>query len=201
MNDDHFDKVYKVRDEAETRDLYDDWAATYESAVKDEGYATPGRCAAALHAFMPDPDAPVLDFGCGTGLSGLALRLAGFNTLDGVDLSPGMLDLAREKGIYRHLDVIEPNSKVPDGYAAVAAIGVIGVGAAPLAALERIFDALASGAKCVFSFNDHTLEDPAFAARVDAVIAEGRFRELFREHGPHLPGKNINATVYVLEKT
>ncbi|MGP6088299.1 class I SAM-dependent DNA methyltransferase [Antarctobacter jejuensis] len=201
MSDDPFEKVYRARNEEETRVLYDDWAATYENSVAAEGYATPGRCAAALHAVMADTEQPILDFGCGTGLSGLALRLAGFTTIDGVDLSPGMLERAREKGLYRKLTQIEPESSVPQGYAAIAAIGVIGAGAAPLAALDRIFDAMEAGAKCVFSFNDHTLEDPSFAGRVDSVIAEGRFRELFREHGDHLPGKNMKSTVYILEKT
>lgn len=201
MTEDHFDKVYRARNEEETRALYDDWANSYDAAVGAEGYATPGRCAAALHAVIPDADLPILDFGCGTGLSGLALRLAGFTTIDGVDLSDGMLDIARDKDLYRSLTRIEPDSAVPGGYAAIAAIGVIGAGAAPLVALDRIFDALAPGGKCVFSFNDHTLQDPAFENRVDAVIAEGRFRELFREHGEHLPGKNMKSTVYVIEKT
>ncbi|SMX36273.1 class I SAM-dependent DNA methyltransferase [Maliponia aquimaris] len=200
MSDPYFDKVYKARSEEETRALYDGWAATYEQAMADEGYATPGRCAQALRALMPDSAAPILDFGCGSGLSGLALRLAGFSVIDGVDLSPGMLDRARDKGVYRSLAPIGPGDPVPEGYAAIAAIGVIGAGAAPLAALDRIFDALAPGAKCVFSFNDHTLEDPAFEGRIDALIADGTLRQLFREHGPHLPGKNIGSTVYVLEK-
>lgn len=200
MSDDHFEKVYKARNEAETRALYDDWAKTYEASVEAEGYATPGRCAAALHAFVTNPDAPILDFGCGTGLSGLALRLAGFTTIDGVDLSPGMLEKAGEKNIYRKLTAIDPDQPVPGGYAAIAAIGVIGLGAAPLSALQRIFDALDTGEKCVFSFNDHTLEDPQFQGCVDTVLAEGRFRELFREHGDHLPGLDMKSTVYVLEK-
>lgn len=200
MSDPYFDKVYKARTEDETRDLYDAWAATYEQSVEGEGYATPKRCAEALHATLGQPDAPVLDFGCGTGLSGIALRLAGFTTLDGVDLSPGMLEQAREKDIYRNLTPIRPDDPVPAGYAAIAAIGVIGAGAAPLAALDRIFDALAPGAQCVFSFNDHTLEDPSFEALVDRRIAEGHIRQLFREHGDHLPGKNMKSTVYVIEK-
>ena len=39
------DKAYQARDAAATRDLYDDWAASYEAEVGDLGYATPGRCA------------------------------------------------------------------------------------------------------------------------------------------------------------
>ena len=200
MSNPYFDKVYQASTDTETRALYDAWAETYEQAVQDEGYATPGRCAEALYASMGNANAPVLDFGCGTGLSGLALRLAGFSVIDGVDLSEGMLQHAQEKGVYRNLTLIGPGDAVPRGYAGIAAIGVIGAGAAPLAALERIFDALDPGAKSVFSFNDHTLKDLAFEALVDARISDGTIRQLFREHGPHLPGKNMKSTVYVIEK-
>lgn len=200
MSDLYFDKVYQARSKDETRELYDAWAATYEQSVQGEGYATPRRCAEALHTTLGDAQASVLDFGCGTGLSGIALRLAGFTVIDGIDLSPGMLDRAREKEVYRTLTAIGPDDPVPAGYAAVAAIGVIGAGAAPLEALDRIFAALDPGAQCVFSFNDHTLEDPTFEALVDRRIAEGQLRQLFREHGDHLPGMNMNSTVYVVEK-
>lgn len=200
MSDPFFDKDYKAPSEEETRDLYDAKAASYERAMADEGYVTPRRCAEALHALLPHSAAPILDFGCGSGLSGLVLRLAGFTRIDGVDLSPGMPALAREKSVYRSLAGIGPADPLPAGYAAIAAIGMIGVGAAPLTALDRIFDALAPGALCVFSFNDHTLEDPTFESRVGGLVADGTLRQLFREHGPHLPGKGINSTVYTVEK-
>jgi hypothetical protein len=62
--------------------------------VTGAGYATPARLAEALAAHVPDRTAPLLDFGCGTGLSGQALRAAGFTTLDGTDITPGMLEKA-----------------------------------------------------------------------------------------------------------
>ena len=45
----------------------------------------------ALAQTMNVHDALILDFGCGTGLSGLALRAAGVQVIDGCDLSEGML--------------------------------------------------------------------------------------------------------------
>jgi len=44
----------------------------------------------------------ILDLGCGTGLSGGLFRRHA-NRLDGVDLSPAMLDRARERGVYDSL--------------------------------------------------------------------------------------------------
>jgi predicted TPR repeat methyltransferase len=45
-----------------------------------------------------------IDFGCGSGVLGIALRESGLRRpLDGLDLSPVMLALARASGCYRHL--------------------------------------------------------------------------------------------------
>lgn len=203
MSSDFLSKAYTARDAAGTRTLYDDWAASYESEVADNGYATPRRCAEALAAHMPDPDAAILDFGCGTGLSGLALRAAGFSTLDGMDLSADMLRQAETKGIYRRTILTEPDVPPaidPGAYAAIAAIGVIGAGAAPIAIFDRLMAALDPGGRLVWSFNDHALEDPANEAKLNEHLDTGSAHLLFREHGDHLPGIGIGSNVYVVEK-
>jgi predicted TPR repeat methyltransferase len=48
----------------------------------------------------------VLDLGCGTGLAGAALRPYS-EWLCGIDLSPGMLEQARAKGLYDKLEVTD----------------------------------------------------------------------------------------------
>lgn len=183
--------------------FYDTWADTYEAEVGENGYVTPTRCAKALAAHMPDKSAPVLDFGCGTGLSGLALRAEGIATLDGMDLSAEMLAKARAKGIYRDLKQIPDDAPPPfaaGDYAAIAAIGVIGPGAAPLDVFDVLLNKLATGGLFVLSFNDHALEDPAYAAKITECVDKGLLRVLEQEHGPHLPARNINSTVYLTEK-
>ncbi|GHF56515.1 class I SAM-dependent DNA methyltransferase [Seohaeicola zhoushanensis] len=198
------DKVYSARDAEGTRRLYDAWAETYEAEISENGYATPGRCAAALAAHMTELSAPVLDFGCGTGLSGLALKLAGLTTIDGVDLSADMLKRAEAKGIYRALRQVEagaPLGHAPGTYAAIAAIGVIGAGAAPVSVFDLLMEGLAPGGLVVLSFNDHALEDPANEGKLDDWTGSGRAILRAREYGPHLPGIGLNSNVYVLEKT
>lgn len=204
MSNGFLDKAYRARDAASTRQLYDDWAESYETEVAENGYATPGRCAAALAAHIPDLSRPILDFGCGTGLSGLALKLAGFETIDGVDLSADMLAQAKTKGIYRALGQIEAGTDLPHrpgSYAAITAIGVIGAGAAPISVFDTLMAGLAAGGFLVLSFNDHALEDPANEARIEAYVNADRARLLFKEHGDHLPGIGLKSNVYVLEKT
>ena len=203
MTDTFLDKVYDARDAASTRKLYDDWSGSYDSEVTGQGYATPGRCAAALASFTDDFTAPILDFGCGTGLSGDALTAAGFKTIDGLDLSQEMIDQAAQKGIYRSLNRIDADGTLafaPGTYSAIAAIGVIGAGAAPVSMFHVLMNALASGGKLVFSYNDHALEDPAYEAALCEWVDCGAATLLFREHGPHLPGIDLKSNVYVVEK-
>lgn len=203
MADGFLSKVYTARTPEETRALYDDWSSTYEAEIGANGYATPTRCAAALLRYSDDPTAPVLDFGCGTGLSGAALSNAGFSTIDGVDLSADMLERAHAKQIYRSLWQIaageSPVYKIGD-YAAITAVGVIGAGAAPASTFDLLMKGLALGGKLVLSFNDHALKDTAYEGRISEWTDCGAARVLFRETGPHLPGINVNSTVYVIEK-
>ncbi|MCP4820576.1 MAG: methyltransferase domain-containing protein [Shimia sp.] len=183
--------------------FYDKWAATYEAEVGENGYVTPTRCARLLAAHLPDLSAPVLDFGCGTGLSGLALRAEGLSALDGMDLSSEMLTKAYGKGIYRALQQIPDNAPPPfeaGDYAAIAAIGVIGPGAAPLDVFDTLTAKLTPGALLVLSFNDHALQDPTYEAKIATHVDNGTLRVLEQEHGQHLPARNINSTVYLTEK-
>lgn len=200
MNDSFLDRAYAERDGDGTIDLYDAWSATYEAEVAANGYVTPARCAEALAQFTEDLTAPVLDFGCGTGLSGLALRLAGFATIDGVDISAQMLEKAKAKGVYRSLTQVAPDDDLPDGSAAICAVGAIGTGAAPISALDKIMHALPQNGKFVFSFNDHALADTSNTGRLNEWLDCGAARLLFCEYGDHLPGMDLKSNVYVVEK-
>jgi predicted TPR repeat methyltransferase len=58
--------------------------------------------------------ARALDLGCGTGLSGQAIR-ARVERLVGVDVSPGMLALAEKRGIYDELRCADLHAYLGDG--------------------------------------------------------------------------------------
>lgn len=201
MTEKFLDQAYETP--GDTRDLYAAWAKSYDAELGDNGYATPERCAKALRSYSADLDLPVLDFGCGTGLSGLALKLQGFTLLDGVDVSANMLKGAEEKQLYRKLTLIEPGAELPHkqgAYAAITCIGVIGVGAAPVSVFDQVMQGLAKGGLTVLSLNDHALADPSFEAKIDSYVDSAQARLLFKEHGPHIPGIGLNSNVYVLEK-
>lgn len=199
----HLSRAYGQRTATETQTFYSDWAATYDAEVLENGYATPKRCATALAGFTPDKDLAILDIGCGTGLSGKHLSEVGFTRIDGCDLNSEMLKAAKTRNIYDKLTQVTPDNPFPfesGAYDAISAVGVIGMGAAPVELLYTLFQNLESGGMAVFSFNDHTLADPAFECCVMNHMDCGAFELLFKEHGPHLPGQNIKSTVYVMRK-
>jgi predicted TPR repeat methyltransferase len=84
---------------------FDGFAESFESTLNERlHYQAPQLCADLLAEIMPAPSRQyvVLDAGCGTGLCG-PLLAPWSNTLAGVDLSRGMLDLAQTKGVYQDL--------------------------------------------------------------------------------------------------
>lgn len=187
----------------DSRTLYTQWSQTYDSEVLENGYVTPLRVADALDRHVADKTTDLLDYGCGTGLSGQALQNVGFTSIDGVDVTAAMIDLAHEKAIYRNLSVFSPQDGPnisPGAYRVITAIGVIGAGAAPLAVFDTIMELLPVGGKFAFSFNDHTLEDPAYEDKVWDYTRTGRAQLVFCEYGPHLPGKDMNSNVYIIVK-
>jgi predicted TPR repeat methyltransferase len=198
MTEKYLKGVYGLTGETEVRDYYDRWARTYDAELAENGYATPARCAKALKEAGVLPDAHLLDMGCGTGLSGVAFAAAGFTTIDGCDLSEGMLAEARARGLYRALYLADA---LPDTmYDAVAAVGVIGAGAGPPELLDTCMAHLKPGGHFVFSFNDRALSVPEYPARLAAVTEGGAARIVHEERGDHLPGMDIKCVVYVLEK-
>src|SRR5262245_26441538 len=81
---------------------YDEWARTYEATVAtglDQHLLPRIRSVdwAAIDA--------AADLACGTGRTGVWLKAYGIGTVDGVDISPEMLALAKQKGIYRRLEL------------------------------------------------------------------------------------------------
>ena len=76
--DGFFDHAYDISTSEETLEHYARFAEVYDEEVTREGYVQPVRTVEMLRRFEPPADASILDVGCGTGLSGVALRDAGF---------------------------------------------------------------------------------------------------------------------------
>ena len=89
--------------DAYIRHTFDNFAQTFDVKLRGLEYRAPQLVFEALQiSFELTQTMAVLDAGCGTGLCGSLLRPL-IRHLEGVDLSPEMLNRAREKGDYDEL--------------------------------------------------------------------------------------------------
>lgn len=196
--------LWQARSLADTQTLYADWAADYDADMGATGYATPVRLALALRQAGANVAKPVLDYGCGTGLCGLALKSVGFDVVDGTDISPQMLAQAEAKGAYRQVWLSQVGSMghIHAGdYPILTACGVVSLGAAPAEVLDMLVGALGPAGLLAFSYNDATLQDASYMDTLNRILTSGQVEKVFEDYGPHLPAKNMQSMVYVLQKT
>jgi SAM-dependent methyltransferase len=83
----------------DVRTGYGEWVATYEDTVED----TMDIALLDVLREVAWSGAVVADLGCGTGRTGTWMRDHGVEAIDGVDLTPEMLERARARGVYRRL--------------------------------------------------------------------------------------------------
>jgi len=90
------------------RGLFDGFSHHYDDTMLNKldyrGHLHVRAMAERVRPRMKPPPWRILDLGCGTGLVGVAFRdLAAGSLLDGIDISPRMLEAARARGIYSGL--------------------------------------------------------------------------------------------------
>ena len=171
--------VYSAQDNRELAERYDQWAKEYDSDLdRDFGWLAPRR-ATEVFANYVSKNARVLDAGTGTGLVGEALSVLGYRDLVAMDLSPGMLEEASKKGLYRefHQMVMGEPLDFPSGsFDAVISVGVLTVGHAPASSLDELVRITRSGGYVVFTLRPDVYQDSGFKEKQDALAAAGKWR-------------------------
>ena len=121
------DDAYSLKTPEDNKNLYAKWAATYETDfVANAGYQHPQVISELFNSQVPEVKS-VVDIGTGTGLVGKYLKsLRPQIDIDGIDISPEMLAVAANKGVYRNLyvrDLTEPVNETAAPYDALITIG------------------------------------------------------------------------------
>jgi len=199
-----YERAYSL-EEHETKDFYSAWAATYdEELIYGRGYAMPVRCRAAFATYVTDRTTPVIDLGCGTGLLGRELAGLGFETIDGIDYSPEMIERARATGIYRELwnaDLNDPLDIVDGAYGAVAAMGVFSFGHVNAEALDEMCRIITPGGTLIIGVNEVFVDENTLVPKLERLEADGAISLEVREHGAHMPASGVNGWVFVATRT
>lgn len=174
------DKLYAAASTAELIGEYDRVAGAYDSALLDGHAWCAPRIVAHVAAWLLPRDSRVLDAACGTGLVGDVLRELGFEALHGLDLSAGMLEVARAKGTYAATTLAALGDPLPFADGAFDAFTVCGAFTprhAPPASLAELVRVTRPGGYAIFTLR---ADDPApgFDEAIAALTGAGRWRLL-----------------------
>ena len=183
------ERAYALDGDEQSRALYRDWAETYdETMLQGLQYLSPQTVARLLADHLADRAAVVLDIGCGTGLLGQELAGHGFRTLDGLDMSPEMMQVAQRRGIYRHLitaDLNQPLALADASYDGMSCCGTFTHGHVGAGCLDELFRVLKPGAPFAFTVKREVFESLGFRDRLAALVQAGRIRALYLAHDRH----------------
>ena len=138
--------------------------------------------AAAFVRYVPADTAPILDAGCGGGIQAEPLMMLGYGPIVGIDLSVGMLEVARSKKLYSELQqtTLGETLEFPDGqFGAVISSGTITPKHAPPHSFEELIRVARPGAPIIFSLRDDPLQEPEYPAMLDKLENEGRWEPVF----------------------
>ncbi len=171
--------VYNAKDSQEAATLYDNWAEDYEQSILSWGYSTPAVTAWFFGRYVRPKDGAVLDAGAGTGIMGQVLAPHGYHGLVGIDISDRMLELAREKGVYRELRQMELGGRLDlpsDAFAAVVSTGAFAAGHAPPESFEELIRVTKPGGYLIFSVRTDVYVDGGFKDKQEALEREEKWQ-------------------------
>ncbi|UVC16452.1 class I SAM-dependent DNA methyltransferase [Mesorhizobium onobrychidis] len=159
------ESVYTADTPEALAQAYAAWAAAYDSETASLGYLLPFLIAAWVARHVPSGEGPLLDAGCGTGLSGPSLKALGYQDIAGLDLSDEMLDIAGSRQAYSELKQAMLGGPLPwpDGYfRAFFSTGVFTISHAPASGLHELVRITKKGGHAIFTVRDQVFESGGF---------------------------------------
>ena len=195
-------KNYANLSSDEQKEVYRKWAPTYDHELIEEfGYVAPQHAVSLFSRLVADRSKPILDMGCGTGLAGQLLAEAGYQHIDGIDLSPEMLDKARTLEIYRVLleGDLSTDLDIPRIYQAVICVGVFSHKPNQPDQAAKLLDYLLPDGLLVTTVNGKGWHDLGW----DKLLEDSRRRHGFSiesvEDIPYLAKQGIGGKLLVLK--
>lgn len=186
------------------RDFYKNWSDSYDSdLLLDIGYVAPQITAEALCRRVSDT-ATILDAGCGTGLVGIELIKRKPNlSVDGIDLTPEMLEVSRRKEVYRKLSEADMSARLEDidddSYDGVVSAGVFTNGHVGPDGIDELIRITRPGAPVILTVRDSAWETDGFKAKVGQLETDGRTKTVEITHSPYHTKEDIFCQLVVLE--
>ena len=216
----NLEDAYALETPDDNRNLYRNWASTYDDdfALRNK-YVYP-KSISSICAGLVDTTSQlsILDIGCGTGIVGTCLsELLITSIIDGVDISPEMLEVAQSKiradanPVYSQLfeaDLTKPISFADAKYDVAISAGTFTHGHLGPDALINVLSVVRPGGRMVVGINKEHFGTNGFnaslqQAQVSKRISAPTFSEvqIYDEGSPHYGDLALVTTFLVLSPT
>lgn len=198
--------IHAVSSPDECGAIYDEWAKTYDIDVRHAGvdYVGPTMTAHAVVAADGNIMGSVLDAGCGTGLVGVALSQAGAKNIDGIDISPGMLEVARRTGVYNDLSIVDMSKvieKQDQSYDVITCVGTFTEAhVGPVPALQELVRVVKKDGLIVSTIVDDFWVLGGYKAEVERLGAVGAVDVLSTVNVDYRRGTDMKARMVILKR-
>lgn len=195
--------LFQVDSDEANRAYYDEWAGQYDQDLTQLSYPAPSQAATMLAGLVHWRDQAVLDAGCGTGLSGQALRQQGFEVMDGIDYSQGMLDQAASKNLYRGLeraDLSQPLTLAQAPYAAIVTVGTLTYDFLGVELVEHLLPTLQPGGTFVLCTNATASGKRSVEDYLGTLVQQERITGLVMRACEYLPAEHTSGMLAAWRK-
>ena len=175
------ERVYSARNNQELAKCYDNWAENYDQDVLSFGYKIPAIMTGLIGRYITPENRKIMDAGVGTGILGETLVLMGYNNIIGIDISEGMMEIARTKGVHLNLHkmTLGQNLDFADNtFTDSIAMGVFTLGHAPPESLDELIRITESGGYVIFSVRNDVYLNQGFKEKQVTLEKKGKWQLL-----------------------
>lgn len=176
---------------------YDDWAEQYNKDLKAWEYQAPVEAAKLLKKFMPE-SGKILDAGCGTGLTGSALKDMGYKDITGIDISEKSILFAQKTGVYSQLKQLDlqkqPSPFKQSEFDAVNCVGVLTYIKDPRSLFKEFCRIVRPSGYIVFSHREDLLKAFRYFEILKQLEDKGYWNNLFTSDAKLYLPRNENFT-------
>ncbi len=175
------ENAYKLSTPEDNVDYYNAFASSYDTDFADAlGWHYPAAIAAAYRDAATATDTPIADIGCGTGFVASALNFPR-DQIDGIDISPDMLRVSKEKQLYRSLykvDLTKALDDIANDYGAVLSAGTFTSGHLGPEPLESLLDIARAHALFVIGVKKVFFREAGFEPVLRELESGGLIKDL-----------------------
>lgn len=171
---------HKIKSKEKLREYYKTWSNNYDNDVRSCQYNGPETITNILTKNYNIYGSSILDVGCGTGLLGDYLFKNKYQiSIDGIDISPEMIEIARKRKYYddlRIVDIFNVTTSQNKKYDYIVSAGMFTHNHVGPSAVENILHFLERDGVLIFTVRNSFAEQSNFKAYIVDLLTRKKIK-------------------------